>query len=220
MSFWSAIIASIIVLIPVSIAQGLVDAVFVGVLGAQTDASLVSSALVAGLIGAPFAYLLTGIVLGDVDPLEATRRSFRVFRARKLAAALVAVFETIALLLVLIGLGAGLDIAMRVFDGLGLGLDAGPAGLTLIAIGLVVGAFAVGTLIYTALALSVAPQVVMFVGLTRATFGLDHVRAGGGRDPSVHRPGARDFHWLTWPVRIGFGFGVVGLVAVFALLAR
>ena len=220
MSFWRAIIASIIVLIPVSIAQAIVDGVFVGVLGEQTDISLISSALVAALVGAPFAYLLTGIVLGDVDPLEAMRRSFRVFRARKSAAALVAVFETIALLLVLLGLGAGLDIALRVFDALGLGLDAGPAGLALIAIGLTVGAFAVGTLIYTALALSIAPQVVMFVGLTRATFGLDHVRVGGDRDPAIHRPGARDFHWVTWGLRIGFGFGIVGLVAVLALLGR
>jgi hypothetical protein len=204
----------------VSIAQGIVDAIFVGTLGAQADLSLVSSVFVAALIGAPFAYLLTGIVLGDVDPLEATRRSFRVFRARKGAAALVAVFETTALLVVILGLGAGLDIALRVFDGLGLGLDAGPAGLILISIGLVVGAFAVGTLIYTALALSIAPQVVMFVGLTRATFGLDHVLAGGDRDPSVRRIGVRDFHWLTWPMRIGFGFGVVGLVAALALLSR
>ena len=137
------------------------------------------------VVGAPLAYLLTGIVLGDVDPFEATRRSFRVFRARKLAAALVAVFETVAVLLVVLGLGAGLDIALRVFDalGLGLGLRAGRARphhdrrrrRRLRA----------RTLIYTAFAISVAPQVVMFVGLTRATFGLDHVRPGGDRDPSL-----------------------------------
>ena len=53
------------------------------VLGPQTDVSIVASTLAAALVGAPLAYLLTGVVLGDVDPIEATRRSLRVFRARK-----------------------------------------------------------------------------------------------------------------------------------------
>jgi hypothetical protein len=178
----------------------------------------VSSAIVAGVVGAPLAYLLTGIVLGDVDPFEATRRSFRVFRARKLAAALVAVFETVAVLLVVLGLGAGLDIALRLFDALGLGSDSGPAGLTLITLGVVVGVFALGTLVYTALAISVAPQVVMFVGLTRATIGLDHVRPGGDRDPAAVRVSGGRFRWLTIPMRIGFVSGVIGLVAALVIL--
>ena len=176
MVFWRVIVASIILGVPVYIAQTALDAALASVLGTEADVSLVSSVVVAAVVGAPLAYLLTGIVLGDVDPFEAARRSFRVFRARKLAAALVAVFETVAVLLVVLGLGAGLDIALRVFDALGLGSDSGPAGLILITIGVAVGAFALGTLIYTAFAISVAPQVVMFVGLTRATIGLDHVR--------------------------------------------
>ncbi len=220
-TFWYVLAASLIVGIPVSIAQAVLGGVFTALLGEQTDVSLVTSALVAALVGAPLAYLLTGIVLGDVDPGEATRRSFRVFRARKPAAALIAIFETTAVLLVVLGLSAGLDLALRVFDGLGLSLDSGPAGLILIALGLIVGVFALGTLIYTALAISIAPQVVMFVGLTHATFGLDHVRPGGDRDPDQPgRPGLRPFHWLTWPMRIVFGFGVLGLIAVLAILAR
>ena len=171
------------------------------------------------VVGAPLAYLLTGIVLGDVDPFEATRRSFLVFRARKLAAALVAVFETVAVLLVVLGLGAGLDIALRVFDALGLGSDSGTTGLILITIGVIVGSFALGTLIYTALAISVAPQVVMFVGLTQATIGLDHVRPGGDRDPALIAPGRRRFRWLTIPLRIAFSLGLAGLVAAVAILA-
>lgn len=218
MVFWWAIVASIIVGVPVSIAQSVVQGWLEVLLGAQADISLVSSTIVAGIVGAPLAYLLTGMVLGGVGLLEATRRSFRVFRARKLAAALVVVFETVAVLLVVLGLGAGLDIALRVFEALGLGSDSGPAGLTLIALGVVVGVFALGTLIYTALAISVAPQVVMFVGLTRATFGLDRVRPGGDRDPTVPRPGGR-FRWLTIPMRIGFIAGGIGLLAVLVILA-
>ncbi|OGO57868.1 MAG: hypothetical protein A2Z32_07190 [Chloroflexi bacterium RBG_16_69_14] len=219
MVFWRAVIASIIVGIPVYVAQTMVGAGLEEMFGAQTDISLVTSAIVAAVVGAPLAYLLTGIVLGDVDPFEATRRSFRVFRARKAAAALVAVFETVAILLVVLGLSAGLDIALRVFDALGLGSDSGPAGLTLITIGVVVGVFALGTLIYTALAISVAPQVVMFVGLTHATIGLDHVRPGGDRDPTGQRARGGRFRWLTLPMRIGSICGVIGLVAGVAILA-
>ena len=218
--FWRAIVASLIVSIPVAIAQGLVGAAFADILGTQADVSLVSSTLVAAVVGAPLAYVLSGVVLGDVEPFEATRRSFRVFRARKLAAALVALFETIAILLIFLGLGAGLDVALRVFEALGLGSNSGPAGLVLVTIGIVVGVFALGTLIYTALAISLAPQVVMFVGLTRATFGLDHVRPGGDRDPAVRRAGARRFRWLTIPMLLGFALGGVGVVAALVMLAR
>jgi hypothetical protein len=188
------------------------------VLGAEADLSIVSSVVVAAVVGAPLTYLLTGIVLGDVDPFEAARRSFRVFRARKLAAALVAVFETVAVLLVVLGLGAGLDIALRVFDALGLGSDSGTAGLILITLGVAVGVFALGTLIYTAFAIAVAPQVVMFVGLTRATIGLDHVRPGGDREPSATPAGGRPFRWLTLPMRVAFIVAVIGLVAAVAML--
>ena len=212
MIFWRVIVAAIIVSIPVAIAQTVVDAVFVATLGPQTDVSFVSSVLVAAFVGAPLAYVQAGVVLGDVDPFEATRRSFRVFRARKAAAALVAIFETVAFLLVLLGLSAGLDVALRVFDALGLGADSGPAGLILVVVGIAVGVFALGTLIYTALAISLAPQIVMFVGLTRATFGLDHVRGGGGHDPAIDHLGQRPFRWITRPMLATFGIGLLGLV--------
>src|SRR4029079_10869841 len=196
--------------------QTILDGIFLEILGPQTDVSFASSALVAAVVGARRAYVLSGIVLGDVGPVEATRRSIRVFRARKLAAALVAVFQTIALLLVLLGLGTGLDLALRVLDSLGLGADSGPAGLILVVIGIAIGVFALGTLIYTALAIALAPQVVMFVGLTRATFGLDHVRAGGGSEPLIARPSRHSFRWLTRPMLAAFAAGLVGLVGFVA----
>ena len=156
--FWRVVLGSIIVGIPVTIAQGLLNVVAVAILGPQTDVSVVTTAIIAALVGAPLAYLLSGIVLGDVDPVEATRRSFRVFGARKAAAVLVAVFETLAVVVIILGVSAGLDIAFRVFDALGVGVDSGPAGLALVTIGIVAGVFALGTLIYTALALSSRPR--------------------------------------------------------------
>jgi hypothetical protein len=136
-----------------------------------------------------------------------------------MAAALVAVFETVATILVLIGLVAGLDIAVRIFGALGLGTNSGPAGLTLMTLGIVAGVFALGTLIYTAYAIAVAPQIVMFVGLTRATFGLDHVRSGGDRDPVAMNPSHRRFRWLTVGMTIAMVAGMVGLVVFLLILA-
>jgi hypothetical protein len=219
MAFRWVIIGSLIVAIPVAIAQLALGAVFEAALGGQADVSIVSTTLAAALVGAPFAYVLSGIVLGDVGPLEAARRSFRVFRARKLAAAVVAVFETAATVLVLVGLLAGLDIAIRIFGALGLGTSSGPAGLVLMTLGILAGVFALGTLIFTAYAIAVAPQIVMFVGLTRATFGLDHVRPDGERDPATVRPGRRRFRWLTIPMQIAFASGLVGLGACLVILA-
>jgi hypothetical protein len=219
MSFWFVILGSFIVAIPIAIAQFAFSAIFAATLGRQTDVSIVSATLAAALVGSPFAYLLSGIVLGDVDALEATRRSFRVFRARKMAAAVVAVFETAATFLVLVGLSAGLDLAVRIFGALGLGTNSGPAGLTLMTVGIMAGVFALGTLIYTAYAIAVAPQIVMFVGLTRATFGLDHVRPGGDRDPTAVRSGRRRFRWLTIGMLIAFAGGLLGLGAFLVILA-
>jgi hypothetical protein len=211
MVFWRVVAVSLIVGIPVLVVQQLIGLGLERLLGPQTDVSIVASTLAAGLVGAPLAYLLTGVVLGDVAPIEAARRSVGVFGARRAAAVLVAVFETIAVLLVSLGLGAGLDVALKVFGALGLGPDSGALGLALVTLGVVAAVFALGTLIFTAMAVSIAPQVVMFVGLTHATFGLDHVRPGGDRDPAVAGPGVRRFRWLTIPVLVGLAIGAVAL---------
>jgi hypothetical protein len=218
MSFWRAILAAIIVTVPVSIVTQIVDGVVVDISNGSNAWSFVVAIVVGVLIGAPLAYLLTGVVLGDVDPFEATRRSFRVFQARKWSAAIVALFEALATLIVLVGIGAGLEIVLGLFDAIGLDAGSGALGLAIIAAGIVVATFALGTLIYTALAISVAPQVVMFVGLTRATIGLDHVRPHGDHDPAIRRTGRRAFHWITIPLWIGLAIGLIGLVGVLTSL--
>ena len=212
--FWRAIVSAFIVGIPIGVVQSVADQIVSSVLGPQVDVSIVISTLAAAIVGAPLAYVLAGVVLGDVDPFEALRRSFRVFRARKMAAALVAGFETVAILLIFLGLGAGLDIVLRVLDALGLGPDAGPVGVALMTIGVLATVFAAGTLLFTVYAITVAPQVVMFVGLTHATMGLDHVRPGGSDDPAVTMPGKRRFRWFTRPMLLGIGLAMLGLVIV------
>ena len=113
MVFWRAVVASIVAGVPLALLQGAVEAVLADVFDMTGEVTVAVSIVVTALFGAPLAYMLAGVVLGDVDPFEALRRSFRVFRARKIAAILVALFETSTGLLILFGLGAGLDIALR-----------------------------------------------------------------------------------------------------------
>jgi hypothetical protein len=217
-TFWRVIVASIIVAVPLGTAQVFVTLVLLSTLPTATELSTAVTVLVAALVGAPFAYMLTGVVLGDVDPFEAMKRSFRVFGARKAAAVLVALFESIAQLLILLGVGAGLDIGIRLLSSLGLGVYSGAAGIALTTFMIVAGVFAIGTLLFTVTAISIAPQVVMFVGLTHATMGLDHVRPGGDRDPDGRRPKQRRFRRFTRSMLLGFGFALAGLIGAIAAL--
>lgn len=218
--FWSAVVGAIIVAIPLGIAEGIASSLIDPFLGEAVEGSVATTTAVTAIVGAPFAYVLSGIVLGDVGPGEAIRRSVRVFGARRLAAVLVVLFETIAFLLIFLGISAGLDILIRVLDATGLGPDAGPAGLSLLTAALVAAVFAFGTLVFTVIALTVAPQVVMFVGLTHATLGLDHVTAGARSDPEIrHGPAARPFRTLTTPMLGGFAVGAVLLVIAVSEIA-
>jgi succinate dehydrogenase hydrophobic anchor subunit len=217
-TFWRIVLASLLVALPVGAAQGITALALDAIIPNAAQLSLALIAIVAALVGAPFAYLLTGIVLGDVDPFEAMRRSFRVFGARRRAAVLVALFESLAQLLILLGVSAGLDIVLRVFSAMGLSVDSGAAGLVLATIMIVVGVFAAGTLVFTVTALSIAPQVVMFVALTHATIGLDHVRPGGDRDPDVRTPGQPRFRRFTRPMLLGFVLAIGGLLGALSAM--
>jgi hypothetical protein len=220
--FWRAVVAAIIVGIPLAIAQAIAGSIVEPMLGEAIEASVITTLLVTVTVGAPFAYVLAGVVLGDVDPVEAVRRSFRVFRVRKLAAVVVVAFETIALLLIFLGVSTGLDIVLRVLGALGLGVDSGPAGLALMTGGIVAAVFAFGTLVFTVIGITVAPQVVMFVGLTHATMGLDRVRPGGADDPDApQRPGGSRFRTWTRLMLVGFfAGGLLLAVAVAAVIDR
>lgn len=214
MVFWRVIAASIVSAIPIGLVQLAVEAFAQSILPVPGQASLPISLIVTALVGGPLAYVTSGVVLGDVGPVEAVRRSIKVFRARKIAAMVVALFETVAALLIVFGLSAGVDLALRVLGTLGLGTDSGPAGVVLVTVVLAAATFALGTLIYTVSALAIAPQVVMFVGLTHATMGLDHVRPGGSLDPAMPRPGFPGFRVFTRLMLFGIGVAWVGLVGL------
>jgi hypothetical protein len=220
MVFWRAVVASIVAGVPLALLQGAIDAVLAEALNMTDEVTVAVSIVVTALFGAPLAYILAGVVLGDVDPFEALRRSLRVFRARKLAAVVVALVETATGLLILFGLGAGLDIALRLLDALGLGASSGPAGLLLVTIGIAAATFALGTLIYTVTAIALAPQVVMFVGLTHATIGLDHVRPGGHQAPDRPGSGQPTFRMLGRGIRLAIVLAWLTLALVAFLFLR
>jgi hypothetical protein len=133
----------------------------------------------------------------------------RIARARKIAALILAILPSVYGLLILVAFSAGIDLAARAIEALGLGMDSGPAGVAVLTVLIVMVAFALGTLLFTATAIIYAPQVVMFVGLTRATMGLDRVRPGGDHDPDHHGPERQRFRWLTRPMLLGFALGAL-----------
>jgi hypothetical protein len=214
--FWPTVGAALVVGLVIGVAQAMAQAVLDEILVEATEIGFIVSTLVAAAVGAPFAYTLAGVILGDVGPIEAIRRSFRVFRARRVAAFIIVLFESVAFLLVVLGFEAGLDLVIRVFQTLGLGPDAGPLGFALTVAGIVAVVFAFGTLVFTVYALTVAPQVVMFLGLTRATFGLDVVRPGGRDDPASARRRRGTYGWFTTGMVVAFVGAAVGLVLIVA----
>jgi hypothetical protein len=211
MTFWAIVVANLVVSIPSTLIQQWI--------GQSSNVGIALGLIVGTLIQAPFVYAQAGIVLGGVGPIEALKRSVRIVRARKLAAIVLAILPSVYGLLILVAFGAGVDLAIRAVDALGLGADSGPAGLALVTLLIVMVAFALGTLLFTATAIIFAPQAVMFVGLTRATMGLDRVRPGGDHDVDRPARGRPPFRWLTRPMLLGFALGGVSLAAYLATIS-
>jgi hypothetical protein len=59
----------------------------------------------------------------------------------------------------------------------------------------------------------------MFVGLTRATMGLDRVRPGGDHDVDRLARGRPAFRWLTRPMLFGFALGGLALAGYLATIS-
>jgi hypothetical protein len=193
--FWRVLAATIAVQIPLTFLSNVVSAIVPG-----AEAAIVVSTVVVTIASAPFAYLLTGIVLGDASAGLSIRRSVQMARVRWRLALMAAIAETLAQTLLIFGLSAGLDIVARISDALGLGLEAGnPMTFVTIVIALLSTA-AVGSLIFTVSAIAAAPQVVAFVGLTGYGAGLDAARDA---------PDARRVHWVSVPMAMGIVFATV-----------
>jgi hypothetical protein len=193
-AFWRVVGASFLVGIVSVVVQFAVLLLLGDINGSNQGATLLAT-FVATLVVAPFGYVATGIVLGDVGATESIRRSVGLARARPSIAVVVALFTFVASALQTFALSAGLEVVVRVGQFLHLGIDAGWLALALIVIGILAFVVALGSLAFTVSAIVVAPQVAAFLGLTFYSGGLDHARrADAGARPT--------FRWITLPMAV------------------
>jgi hypothetical protein len=160
----SAIVSSAILLATGGFTRG-------GSLGSSLLASFIST-----LVAAPFGYVATGIVIGDVGAGEALGRSVTLVRARKRLAVVVAAFAFAAGALQTFGLGVAADLVGNVASVLHPDVGLEGAGVIVVFVLVVVGLVALGSLSLTVNAVTTSPQVAAFLGLTHFTAGLDRAR--------------------------------------------
>lgn len=202
--FWHVLGANVIV----GLTAGMLAAAIqlpVGLLLGNVEAINYGLSLVIGtLVGAPFAYVAAGIVLGEVDAAEAVRRSVRLARARKRLAVVVALFSILSQFVVLFGVSIGGDVVLRLVDGTGIAETFPPELVIPVAAALV---FAFGTLLFLVEAITAAPAVYAFIALTRYTRGLQVGRVAKAGPARPWNP------WISPGMALGITLAVVSLVA-------
>jgi hypothetical protein len=201
--FWHMLGAQVLIGIITSVASFGLEVPFTLAVGAASEVTFGISMLVSWVVAIPFVYVPAGIVLGEVSMLDAIGRSWGLVRLRPRLAAVVAVFSMIGQFIVLFGLSAGLDIVVRLLDGMG-AVQSFPAPLVVpLAAALV---FAGGTLMFLVEAIAAAPAVHAFAALTHYTRGLQDGRDRPVAGTSLASP------WLT-P-----GLALCAVVALLAML--
>jgi hypothetical protein len=203
--FWRLLGAGLIVGVSSYIVSLLVVLPFINLENPNTGITFIGTAL-GTLLVMPFAFASTSIVLGDVDALEALRRSWRLFRVRPRIALAVTIFTLVTSAIQQFALGAGLDAAVRVGTFMHLGFGEGGAGPILSSILVLAFVVAFGSLTFTIAAIVAAPQVAGFLGLTYYSGGLDRARSATGARP-------RRFRWVSTPMAVA----MIGLLVVAGL---
>jgi hypothetical protein len=145
------------------------------------------------LVVTPFAFASTGIVLGDVDALEALRRSYGLFRLRPQIALVVTMFTLVTAAIQSFALGASLDVVVRAGELLHLDVTRGGIDLAITAAIVLACIVAFGSLTFTIASIVAAPQVAAFLGLTYYSAGLDRARSADGAQTS-------GFRWVSIPM--------------------
>jgi hypothetical protein len=143
--------------------------------GGSLGRSLLAS-FVATVVVAPFGYIASAIVIGDVSAGAALRRSITLVRARPRLAITVAAFAFAAGALQTFGISVAGDLIEAVGEVLHPQLDL-TSPLLILALPIVLaGLVALGSLSVTVAAVAAAPQVAAFLGLTHYSGGLDRAR--------------------------------------------
>lgn len=210
--FWSVVGASILVGFILVVPNLLIQTVFAEVFGPESQAGAVATTIAGAIVGAPFAYLVAGIVLGDVGAGEAVRRSTRLARVKWPLAIAVSSVSAVVAYLQLFAFGAGADILARIGSALDVGFGSGTGGTLMLAVVVMLGVLSLGSLTFTLAALIASPQVVAFLDLTGYSAGIERAREGSGRGPFR-------VEWLTLPMAVVIGLGLLaGIAGVDALL--
>jgi hypothetical protein len=201
--FWSVLGAQVLIGIVSFSVSMIVQVVLTLALQGGDELVFGVSLVVAVIIGAPFVYVPAGIILGEVDIVEAIRRSLRLVRMRKMLAVVVTLFSVLSQFIVLFGLSQGIDIIGRLLIGAGVVEQFPPPLVVPVAAALV---FAAGTLTFLVEAIAAAPAVHAFAALTHYTHGLQ-----AGRDNPV---GGRSL-WSPW---VTPGLALCALTGLLALV--
>jgi hypothetical protein len=199
--FWPVVGATLLVGVILVAPQLILSASLQRVFGDTSEAPAVILTFLGALLSAPFAYIVTGIVLGDVGAGEAVRRSVRLARARWRLAFAVSAVGAVVGFIELFATGSGIDILARLGGALHLGFDSS-AGTIALGIIVAAGVLAIGSLTFTLAALRDAPQVVAFLAMTGYGAGLDR-----SREPWVG-PRRLD-RWISIPMEIAIFIGVI-----------
>ena len=138
--------------------------------------------------GLPFAYAIAGIVLGDAGPIQTLGRSLRLARARPMLALVIALFATLVGVINTFALAAGGDTLVRIAELLHLDFQSGALLTILSVVVILAGVVAIGSLLFTISAVTTAPQVVAFLGLTHFSEGLDLGRLAPPAPPPPQPP--------------------------------
>lgn len=175
-AFWRIVVASLLIgAASTAILLGLGEVLSPSIM-ASSELNTFFSVVLGIAFGLPFAYLTTGIVLGDAGPVQTLARSIRLARARPLLALVIAAFTTLVSVINTFALAAGGDTLLRIADFLHLDFQSGPLLTVLSVLVILAGVVAIGSLIFTISAVTTAPQVVAFLGLTHFSGGLDLAR--------------------------------------------
>ena len=168
-----------------------------GSFGGSILASLISTIVVL-----PFGYVATAVVIGDVTGAAALRRSIVLVRARPRLAVAVAAFAFAASALQTFGLGVAVDLVGSVAGVLHPNLDMTGSGLIVAFPLVVIGLMALGSLSITVNAVTTAPQVAAFLGLTHYSGGIDRARDAPAAPIAPSTVARRRPRWVSIPMTI------------------
>lgn len=210
-SFWRIFRASLITWLPLVVVGQVASGFLFGFLGPATETTALATTALTTLLGVPFAYTVTAIVLGDAGARGAVVRSVRLVRDNLRLALVVALVGAFATELSVFGFGAAVGLVGTVGQAVGLGFGSGPATtfLTLVVTLLVVAS--AGSLQLTVTAIVAAPQVTAFLALAAEATGLDRARE---TDSGI----AVRVRWVTWPMLVGIAVTVLCSLAGLSLV--